>query len=296
MVKIALDSGHGINTKGKRSPVGEREWLFNNKVVRSIIESLKDYDNVKIVRLDDSTGRRDVPPIERTNLANQFKADILISIHHNAHKGKWGNHTGVETYHYPNSKEGKKLAEYIHPYVVKSYGLRDRGVKNNNFHMLRESKMPAILIEGGFMDSVIDIEKLRDDKVLESVGKSVASGIVNYFNLKKVSKPINKNQYIVKKGDTLYSIAKKHGTSVKQLALINGISDVDLIKVGQPILLNKSDNKKGDMKTNSIVDYLKSIGKDSSMPYRKKLAEQYGIKNYKGTEKQNIELLKKLRA
>lgn len=189
MVKIAVDAGHGINTAGKRSPAGEREWSFNNKVAKALINQLNTYQKVQVVRLDDPSGKRDVPLRERTDKANKAKADILISLHHNAFQGKWGNHGGTETYHYPNSSKGKKLAQAIHPAVVKSYGLRDRGIKSANFHMLRESRMPAILIEGGFMDSNIDIKKLRDDKVLERAGKNIADAVAAYFKLKKKPKP-----------------------------------------------------------------------------------------------------------
>lgn len=186
LFKIAIDSGHGMNTAGKRSPDGEREWSFNHKVVLSLINQLKKYENVSIIRLDDSSGRRDIPMTDRTNVANTFKADVLVSIHHNAFQGIWGNHTGSEIYHYPSSGEGKKLAKHILPYVIDSYGLRNRGVKSANFHMLRESNMTAILIEGGFMDSRIDIKKLRDNKVLEKAGKNIADGLADYYNLKKI--------------------------------------------------------------------------------------------------------------
>lgn len=188
MVKIAVDAGHGINTAGKRSPAGEREWSFNNKVAKALINQLNTYQNVQVIRLDDPTGKRDVPLKERTDKANKAKADILVSLHHNAYQGKWGSHTGTETYHYPSSTKGKKLAQAIHPVVVKAYGLRDRGIKSANFHMLRESKMPAILIEGGFMDSNIDIKKLRNDKVLEQAGKHIADAVAKYFKLKKKPK------------------------------------------------------------------------------------------------------------
>lgn len=182
---VAIDAGHGTHTPGKRTPDGEREWSFNKVVAESIIKELGNYDGVKTVRLDDPTGKTDVALTTRTNKANNAKADILVSCHHNANTGKWGNWTGTETYSYPSSANGKKLAQAIHPYVVKAYGLRDRGLKTANFHMLRESIMPAILIEGGFMDSTIDINKLRDDKVLKQAGKNIANGIVEYFGLKK---------------------------------------------------------------------------------------------------------------
>src|SRR5690625_4013801 len=182
---VAIDAGHGINTPGKRTPSGEREWSFNTVVAQSIINHLNNYQGVKTVRLDDSTGKRDVPLRERTNKANKANADILISCHHNANTGRWGNWTGTETYHYPKSTQGNRLAKTIHPYVLKAYGLRDRGIKSANFHMLRESKMPAILIEGGFMDSNIDIKKLRNKKVLENAGRNIAEGIAKYLGLKK---------------------------------------------------------------------------------------------------------------
>lgn len=190
MAIIALDAGHGINTPGKRTPDGEREWFFNNQVINAAIKYLNEYENVKIVRLDDPTGKRDVPLKERTDKANKANADILVSYHHNANTGKWGNWTGTETYTYlGNWKGAESLAKEVHQRVVKAMGLRDRGLKKANFHMLRESKMSAILVEGGFMDSTIDIKKMRDKKILEKVGQAVAEGIAAHLQLKKKPKP-----------------------------------------------------------------------------------------------------------
>lgn len=304
MVKIAIDAGHGINTAGKRTPSGEREWTFNNKVAQALINRLNDYQNVQITRLDDPTGKRDVPLKERTDKANKFKADVLISCHHNANTGKWGAWAGTETYHYPNSTSGRKLAQAIHPNVVKAYGLRDRGIKSANFHMLRESRMPAILIEGGFMDSTIDIKKLRDDNVLKRAGINIADAVAKYLGLKEKSKQTvaSGSTYTVKKGDTLSGIAKRFNTTVNKLVSVNNISNPDLIRVGQKLNLgnSKSTNKNvTSYKGSSIVDYLNLGGNKhlggSSFANRKKLAEQHGIKNYRGTAAQNTQLLNKLR-
>src|SRR5690625_3189493 len=187
---VAIDAGHGMNTPGKRTPDGEREWSFNKVVAESAIKYLNDYEGVKTIRLDDPTGKRDVPLKERTDKANREKADILISCHHNANTGRWGIWTGTETYTYVGTWRGaEKLAEIVHKRVVKAYGLRDRGLKKANFHMLRESRMDAILVEGGFMDSTIDIKKMRDKKVLDNAGKAIAEGVAEYFGLKKKAKP-----------------------------------------------------------------------------------------------------------
>lgn len=184
MVKIALDAGHGFNTAGKRTPDGEREWMFNDVVLRYVIAGLKSYNDVETLRLDDPTGRTDTPLPARTNQANDWKADALVSIHQNADKGKWGNHTGTETYIYPGSEDSRKLAEAVHPQLVKHVKLRDRGIKESDLHMLRESKMPAILTEGAFMDSRIDIVALRDESRLKAQADGIVKGLVNYFELK----------------------------------------------------------------------------------------------------------------
>ena len=187
VVKIALDTGHGINTSGKRTPDDEREWSFNNKVLLACMAALQQYEGVQILRLDDPTGKTDVPLKTRTDKVNNWKADVLVSIHHNALAGKWGSHGGVETYvqELTASKASKDIAALVQPRIVKAMGLANRGVRSKNLHMLRESRMPAILTEGGFMDSTIDIIAMRSDAKLKAQGEAIAEGLAIYFKLKK---------------------------------------------------------------------------------------------------------------
>ncbi|TDQ39249.1 N-acetylmuramoyl-L-alanine amidase [Aureibacillus halotolerans] len=195
MVKIALDAGHGVNTPGKRTPDGEREWTFNNCVVNSAIKHLRIYEGVEVLRLDDETGRIDVPLSARTRKANDWGAHALVSVHHNANTGDWGDWTGTETYTYSaDVPESERLAEIVQGGLLSAYGLRNRGLKKANFHMLRESRMPAILTEGGYMDSSIDIKKLRDTDVLEKAGQSIAESVAEYFNLSTKQKAITADQ------------------------------------------------------------------------------------------------------
>jgi N-acetylmuramoyl-L-alanine amidase len=195
--KIAGCAGHGFNTPGKRTPDDEREWSFNNEVIVTFEEALSQYEDVEFLRTDDRTGKTDVPLKTRTDKANNWKADIYISFHHNANTGKWGSWTGTETYTYLGSNpKSEKLASMVHPRIVKVYGLKDRGMKKANFHIVRESHMPSILIEGCYMDSTIDIVKLRDHNVLKSVGYAVAEGVAEYAGLKK--KIINQSPPIPK--------------------------------------------------------------------------------------------------
>lgn len=222
MVKVAIDAGHGLHTAGKRTPDGEREWTFNNKVTLATIAKLNTYQNVQILRLDDPTGMTDVPLKARTDRANQWNADVLVSIHHNALTGKWGVHGGIETFTMdkPNANpESVKIANLVHPRLLDAMGLRNRGIKKGNLHMLREFKkgegknernMPAILTEGGFMDSLSDILVMRNDAKLKEQGEAIAEGLAVYFKLKpktskveQVSNPVsNSKVYDLRYGDT----------------------------------------------------------------------------------------------
>jgi len=205
MLKVAWSAGHGRNTPGKRSPDDEREWSFNNKVVMAAMSYLSRYEDVQQLRLDDPSGKTDIPLIARTDRANSWKADIYISCHHNALQGTWGNHSGIETYVFNlENTMSLKLAKAVHPFVVQAMGIADRGIKRANFHELRETRMPAVLIEGGFMDSRIDIKKLRDDRFLRAQGEGIAKGLVKFFDLESEdSKPIEGVRYLKPSTNTL---------------------------------------------------------------------------------------------
>lgn len=187
MVKVVFDAGHAKTTPGKRTPAGEREWTFNNVVVLAAIAELQRYANVEILRVDDPSGNTDVPLNTRTARANSWQGALYVSVHHNANTGRWGTWTGVETFVYTtstNNSGSMKLAREVHPRLVKAMGLKDRGIKKANFAVIRQTKMPAILTEGGYMDSTIDIKKMRNNAVLRNAGVAIAQGIVAYAGLK----------------------------------------------------------------------------------------------------------------
>lgn len=192
MVKYAIDGGHALGTPGKQSPDGVKEWTYNNEIVKAAIAELKTYEGVEVLRLDDPTGKRDVPLTERTNKANAWGADYLISYHNNAMLNKgWGTHTGTETFTQTgvNSKATLDLAKAVHNGMVRAFGLKDRGLKTANFAITRQSKMPACLTEGAFMDSSIDIKKLRDKNVLKNAGKQSIIEVAKIHKLKKKATP-----------------------------------------------------------------------------------------------------------
>jgi len=248
-MKIGVCAGHGYNTSGKRTPDGEREWTFNDIMLDAFIAQMKLYQNVTINRYDDPTGKTDVPLATRTAKANADKVDLYISFHHNANTGKWGSWTGTEVHVYKNTattSTAYKLAAKLAPVIANKYGLKNRGIKKTNLHITRETHMPAILIEGGFMDSTIDIKKLRNKTVLQNVGKAVADTVAAFYGLKK--KPVTtpkpattttttstSTTHTVKAGDTLYAIAKKYNTTVAKIQALNNMGTKTTLTIGQKL-------------------------------------------------------------
>lgn len=182
---IAIDNGHGLDTAGKRTPVMTdgriiKEWEFNYPTAQKLGEELKRC-GFKVLYVSDS--EEDTPLKTRTDRANAAKADAFISIHYNAYKGVWGNHGGIETYYYPNALDGLELAKSVQYHLVKETGLSNRGVKSNNFHVLRESKMVAILAECGFMDSSEEAKLMLDESHQANCARAIAKGICDYFGV-----------------------------------------------------------------------------------------------------------------
>lgn len=148
-MKIGIDAGHGINTAGKRcakqfDAKETREWVLNNRVATKVCEILNRND-IEIMRLDDTTGKIDIDLNTRVKYANNAKVDLVVSIHHNA-----GGGTGIETYVYNEAcKNGEtgRMATIINNKAVEATGMKNRGVKTGNFAIIRDTKMPACLIE-----------------------------------------------------------------------------------------------------------------------------------------------------
>jgi len=186
-MKIALDAGHGLSTAGKRTPDGMREWSFNSVVATHIANELKGYVDVNTIRVDDMSGKTDVPLSTRTARANREKADVYISVHANAFgAGGWNNAQGIETFTYPTaSRESFVLAKLVQDELVKVTKRNDRGIKTANFAVLRETSMPAILVECGFMTNKEEATLLKSDSYRKTCASAIVKGLADMYGLKK---------------------------------------------------------------------------------------------------------------
>jgi N-acetylmuramoyl-L-alanine amidase len=193
-ILIALDDGHGMETAGKRTPIFPagsefagtfmHENEFNSAVVKKLDTNLKRCGFKTILVAD---GDEDVPLQTRTDLANKVKANLFISIHANAYKGEWGDWGGISTHIYGKGGEAEKLANIVQKLLIENTGLRDRGVCVDNFHVLRETDMPAILCENGFMDNLTEATLLKKDSYRQTIADSIAKGICAYYGVSFVA-------------------------------------------------------------------------------------------------------------
>lgn len=310
MIKIGLDAGHGLKTAGKQTPDGIKEWTLNDKVRDKVVSLLADYD-CEIIHTDNNEGNVDEALRDRHNMYLKANVDVYVSIHHNAYKSVWGNHTGVEVYTDVNpTAKDKQLAECISLRLAKNTGLKNRGIKQCDFVVINQDRIPAVLVEGGFMDSNIDYKVITSDAGQTAYAKAVAEGLIEFLNLKKKTKPTttpsSETVYVVKKNDNLTKIASMYGTTYLKLAEYNKIKAPYTIYVGQKIKIPGNGKvtskptvqyfKKYTGKSTSLVDALKAIGATSTFAYRAKIAKANSIKAYLGTASQNtkiLELLKK---
>lgn len=194
-MKIAIDAGHGKNTKGKRTPDGIREWELNSLVAKYLAEYLKGYATT--FRTDDTTGKIDVKLTTRRNKAINKGANLLVSIHHNANTGKWNSATGVEVYRHSlfSHKQAKDLTSKLASAISKQTGLKNRGAKKALFTVIATSKIPCVLCEGGFMDGRSDSHYIRTTEGQKAYAKAVADTIINYYGLKKRTTTSTKKTY-----------------------------------------------------------------------------------------------------
>lgn len=190
---VYLDDGHGIDTPGKRTPKFEdgsvmKENEFNEAVVSRLAELLCEQG---IYTHFTAPEKENVPLNTRVNRANEhfekrkerdYRA-VFVSVHANAYKAEWGDWGGIETYYYDD--KDKPLAAELQEHLLMGTALRDRGIKYGNFAVLRDTVMPAALVECGFMDNLKEATLLRSDAYREECALELCAGICRYFGINK---------------------------------------------------------------------------------------------------------------
>ena len=188
MAKIAIDAGHGRYTPGKRCPYKldkneTREWVLNDRVA-DWVETFLEMAGHEVIRIDNPTGETDVSLSARTTKANLQSIECYVSIHHNA-GADLTSAGGTVVYRYPGTT-GKtvELQEAVYKRAVEYGDLpgnRWDGTQEANFQVLRETRMSAVLIECGFMDSTTDIKYILDPAWSKKMARGIAQGICDVY-------------------------------------------------------------------------------------------------------------------
>lgn len=252
---IAIDAGHGMGTAGKRclksiDPNQTREWYLNDRIADRLEELLAGYD-CSIVRVDDTTGVKDIPLATRVRTANSAKADVYVSIHHNAGiKGKTGG--GTVVYYCSSKAERPVQAKKLYNAAVSKTGLRGNrssGVLYKGFYVIKHTTMPAFLIENGFMDSRTDTPIILTPEHAEKTAQGILAFLVQEFAL------------TTKSGQTS---STKPQTSIYYPAYTG--------------------------KKTTLAAAMTSLGINSTYSYRKQIAAANNIAGYIGTAAQNTQM------
>ncbi|MBM3194248.1 MAG: N-acetylmuramoyl-L-alanine amidase [Chlamydiae bacterium] len=180
--KIIVDPGHGGDDFGTK--VGTViEKIVNLKTSEYVAALLKKSGyEVQMTRKKDIF----VPLADRVEMANRSKASLMVSIHFNAAQSKEAE--GLEIFYYKDpvlerKTLSKNLADAVMKKILDKTKAKSRGVKSGNFCVIRDTTIPAILVEGGFLTNERELEKIRQDQYLKSLAQGIVDGIEAYLKV-----------------------------------------------------------------------------------------------------------------
>lgn len=174
---IALDAGHG-----GRAPGAVYEKTMEKDLTLSMTQKIQEllaalgYNTVMTREGDEY-----VDLYDRAQIANDAHADVFVSIHCNAAE-KHPDFEGLYVYHYPWSWSGMTLAQSIQTPACAFTGAVDRGIDSANFVVVRETRMPAVLVETGFMTCSEELARLKDNDYQTRMAQGIVQGIIQYLN------------------------------------------------------------------------------------------------------------------
>ncbi|WP_085523739.1 N-acetylmuramoyl-L-alanine amidase family protein [Tuberibacillus sp. Marseille-P3662] len=179
--KVVIDPGHGGKDKGSTSASGRYEKAFTLSLGKKVEKMLKKEPDIKVYMTRDDDSFISQTSRYRPKFANKLNADIFISIHGNTFSNP--DVSGTQTFYYHDGS--LPLAETMQKHVAKATGFSDRGVKRKDLFVVRDTNMPAVLIEVGFLSNPQDEAKMYTDPFQKRVAASIVDGIKEYRSQSK---------------------------------------------------------------------------------------------------------------
>lgn len=174
---IVIDPGHGGFDPGSTAKDGVFEkdlTLTISEVIRGYLDTLG--ANTELTRTNDTFITLD----NRALLSTEVDADAFISIHFNTFDTV--DVSGIST-HYTEDEDSKHLASSIQTYLSTDVSLRDRGISNDDYYVLRKNSIPATLLELGYISNENDLQAIHSKQFQEAVAQSIAKGLLRFFEI-----------------------------------------------------------------------------------------------------------------
>jgi N-acetylmuramoyl-L-alanine amidase len=168
---VVVDAGHGGHDAGGRSLSGSPEKDLALDTARRIAAALR----AKGFRvIETRTGDVFITLDTRTRVSNSAGNSVFVSVHYNWAPRRGAR--GIEIYYF--SPRSWRLATNILGQSLRAYPTKNRGVKRNNYHVLRENRRPAVLCELGFLSNPEDNRYLQSPRTRQQLAESVTAGIL----------------------------------------------------------------------------------------------------------------------
>ena len=169
---VVIDPGHGGHDKGGQwGRVYEKHLALDTAMRLEATLKRMGYQTVMTRRSDYFIS---LP--QRVSTGNRYKNAIFVSIHYNY---TWKeNVSGLETFYY--SRAGRSLARYVQSSLVRRTRTVDRKAKFARYYVIRNSKLPAILVEGGFVSNEKERNRMKSAYFREAIARGIAEGIQRY--------------------------------------------------------------------------------------------------------------------
>ena len=178
-IYVVIDPGHGGPDPGAIGIGGLRETDVVLDVSKRVKKLLSNKGvMVKLTRNNEF----DLDLAPRVSIANKTYADIFVSIHANASRGKRRDINGLETFYYSGWR-GRLLAKKIQKQIMKvSPGSPDRGVRQGRYFVIKNTRMPAVLVEIGFLTGRLDARRLEKAIHRKRIAYAITKGILEYLS------------------------------------------------------------------------------------------------------------------
>lgn len=177
---VVIDPGHGGPDPGAVGIGGLRETDVVLPISLEVARLLQGQGlQVYLTRTDES---RDVDLPPRVALAERVRANVFVSIHANAISLSRPDVNGVEMYHAPGSASGAALGQVLLNSIMRSINIPNRGLRAARFYVVRNTSMPAVLVETGFVTGAQDAPRLADPNFQNQMAAAIARGIIEFLN------------------------------------------------------------------------------------------------------------------